>query len=436
MSSFNPGQSAQFGSQRYRTNHKIKFSFHGQEMVHNAYLLNLSETGMFIRCEVPPTHGTELDFELFAARKSRSLHGRAKVVWVRSRKEGHDRPQGMGVAMTSMEPGSQQWLLSSVGEGSSSSRGSSETERLPSIVDDVLAEPLDYGTTPLDSGLVGATVIAASTPASSAAMPSAAAAATAGTYYDSSKVPRGRGFDLLAVAALLLLIGVAGSLYYFRGGGSSGDASSIGVASDGEPSTSLGSDELAANTVSSEAASVETVPFGEEESPPLSLATGTHADPSTPLGEQEPPPESLATNSKPETRITPPATADPVVAEETLAADLALLTPAVEAWAKAWSEQDAEGYLSSYGKGFKPPRNMSRGRWESRRRERIASPQFIRISLSQMQVESLDESRARATFHQEYRSDRMGDTVRKALDMTWEEGRWKISVENVLAKIK
>ena len=47
------------------------------------------------------------------------------------------------------------------------------------------------------------------------------------------------------------------------------------------------------------------------------------------------------------------------------------ITGAVLAWASAWSSKNMNSYLGSYAKGFKPPKNQSRGEWEEERRERI-----------------------------------------------------------------
>ncbi len=105
---------------------------------------------------------------------------------------------------------------------------------------------------------------------------------------------------------------------------------------------------------------------------------------------------------------------------------------AVRDWAEAWSSQDVDAYLSHYSKSFRPSGGIGLSTWREQRRERVGGPEFIRVAITNADIELLDTEHARATFFQSYRSDRMSDTVRKELELVWEDGAWKIAEENVI----
>jgi tetratricopeptide (TPR) repeat protein len=104
----------------------------------------------------------------------------------------------------------------------------------------------------------------------------------------------------------------------------------------------------------------------------------------------------------------------------------AALQRAVEAWAEAWSSQDLNAYFSAYASDFVPEGGLSRSAWETQRRERISSPQRIRVTIAEPQFSRIDENRARVVFRQSYESDTFTDVVTKALDMQRTAGGWKI----------
>ena len=112
------------------------------------------------------------------------------------------------------------------------------------------------------------------------------------------------------------------------------------------------------------------------------------------------------------------------------APDLDALLPALAAWSRAWSAADVEGYLAFYAKSFVPPRGLSRAAWERERRDRLTEPRSIEVKVSDARASFGDPGEAEITFTQGYRSDRYEDRVRKRLRFVWEDGRWKIAVEN------
>ncbi len=104
----------------------------------------------------------------------------------------------------------------------------------------------------------------------------------------------------------------------------------------------------------------------------------------------------------------------------------------VRGWAEAWSSQDVDAYLSHYSKSFRPGGGLGLASWRAQRRERLTAPEYIRVAITAAEIELVDTERARATFFQSYRSDRLRDTVRKVLELVWEGGAWKIAEEKVV----
>ena len=86
---------------------------------------------------------------------------------------------------------------------------------------------------------------------------------------------------------------------------------------------------------------------------------------------------------------------------------------------------DVDGYLAAYSRDFKP-NGSSRSAWEATRRERLRAPEFIKVSITQLEITRVQDNLVRASFFQTYRSDRFSDAVRTEVEMVWEEGAWKI----------
>jgi hypothetical protein len=98
----------------------------------------------------------------------------------------------------------------------------------------------------------------------------------------------------------------------------------------------------------------------------------------------------------------------------------------VRAWADAWSRQAVDDYLAHYSEIFRPADGSGRAAWEALRRQRLTRPNFIELKVTDMEIESLDANRARATFRQTYRADRYQDVVVKTLELVRDGGRWRI----------
>ena len=106
---------------------------------------------------------------------------------------------------------------------------------------------------------------------------------------------------------------------------------------------------------------------------------------------------------------------------------------AVERWAAAWSDQRADDYLAAYSREFVPPDGLSLSRWRAQRRESLAAPRFIRVSLAFLDFRTPSADRAEVDFVQSYESDRRSDTVTKRLELVREAGGWKIVAERVIS---
>ncbi len=103
----------------------------------------------------------------------------------------------------------------------------------------------------------------------------------------------------------------------------------------------------------------------------------------------------------------------------------------LSAWANAWSSQDVDSYLGYYAKAFKPPRGLSRVRWEAQRRERLAKPSYIEVSVTEPRVQMESSGRAQVSFVQTYRSNTYSDRTRKSMHMSRVGDEWKIVSERV-----
>lgn len=119
----------------------------------------------------------------------------------------------------------------------------------------------------------------------------------------------------------------------------------------------------------------------------------------------------------------------PAVTQKPLPAADEDILKAVHEWARAWSSRNAGKYLAMYAKDFKTPHNLARSVWEKQRRERIAKPQPISVSIINARVKIKDENTASVSFVQSYRSGSLKSTTRKTLEMTRANGSWLIQAE-------
>ncbi len=104
---------------------------------------------------------------------------------------------------------------------------------------------------------------------------------------------------------------------------------------------------------------------------------------------------------------------------------------AVNGWAKAWSENDAAGYLAHYAADFQTPKGEARGDWEAQRKARIAKPRKIQVGIESPKIVFNDINRVTVTFRQHYRSDKLKVSSTKTLVLVKAGDQWLIQQEKV-----
>lgn len=101
----------------------------------------------------------------------------------------------------------------------------------------------------------------------------------------------------------------------------------------------------------------------------------------------------------------------------------------LQAWAAAWKEKSAGAYLAFYAADFKPENGAARDAWVKQRRDVLAKPGAISLTLDEVKVQLLDNNQASTEFRQSYRSGSYQDAVTKTLQWRRDEGRWLIIKE-------
>jgi len=122
---------------------------------------------------------------------------------------------------------------------------------------------------------------------------------------------------------------------------------------------------------------------------------------------------------------------DSIIALETLNKQETVRV-AISQWANSWSSKDVETYIASYASEFKPSRGLSRSAWERGRRKRLSSPTFIKITLSNVEIDFRGEGLAKVLIVQKYQSDTYSDKVNKEITLKFVDNKWLITRERVL----
>lgn len=103
----------------------------------------------------------------------------------------------------------------------------------------------------------------------------------------------------------------------------------------------------------------------------------------------------------------------------------------VHAWAKAWSAKNANEYLAFYARDFQTPRGQPRSQWEQSRRERIAAPKYIQVTISALKVKPIDDAHVAVTFRQHYKADTLNSATTKTLVLVKAGEKWLIQQERI-----
>ncbi len=104
---------------------------------------------------------------------------------------------------------------------------------------------------------------------------------------------------------------------------------------------------------------------------------------------------------------------------------------ALDAWAQAWSSRDADAYLAAYAPDFQPDGGLSLAEWQLQRRTRIGKAKNISVSVSDLDVQTIDAQHLRVSFQQDYRSDTITDKIAKVVELRDVGGAWKITREAI-----
>ncbi|MCW9030315.1 MAG: tetratricopeptide repeat protein [Gammaproteobacteria bacterium] len=104
----------------------------------------------------------------------------------------------------------------------------------------------------------------------------------------------------------------------------------------------------------------------------------------------------------------------------------------LQAWAAAWSAQAVDVYLSFYHQHYKPANGMSRQDWVQSRQYRLKKPSWIKIALSDLQVEKNTGKQAVVNFKQSYQSNTFNDISVKQMLLIYTDEGWRIYREKSL----
>ncbi len=106
------------------------------------YLVDLSMTGMFIRCRHPPIPGSIFFFKMKLSSGVSTVQGQAEVVWVREIQEVLADPRGMGVRFLHLDGESQRQIAETVERYAQAPGDPQEMTHLRSVVEETLGEVL------------------------------------------------------------------------------------------------------------------------------------------------------------------------------------------------------------------------------------------------------------------------------------------------------
>jgi hypothetical protein len=174
--------------------------------------------------------------------------------------------------------------------------------------------------------------------------------------------------------------------------------------------------------------------------PPPAALPGEHRGEAPAVGEArlDSTPESPALAATPQSGTAGSASAaavqDPGPALVPLQPRIDSVLNSVGAWTKAWSDQDADAYLSFYAPGFRPARGESRARWEAMRRADFSRLRDIDVKVSSPQVIFRDSRHATVTFLQDYASATDRVSGRKTLELVRDGERWLIEQETFVRR--
>jgi len=102
-------------------------------------------------------------------------------------------------------------------------------------------------------------------------------------------------------------------------------------------------------------------------------------------------------------------------------------------WAGAWSDQDVKKYLSFYDGKFKPYKG-SASVWRQQRQQRLKKPAYIKVSLQDIDIRQLSDTKAKVFVQQTYESNSFKDSTQKLFRLVKKGQNWKIFRESVVSQ--
>lgn len=151
---------------------------------------------------------------------------------------------------------------------------------------------------------------------------------------------------------------------------------------------------------------------------PKATPTLTSNAPAPLLGPPMTPAAETATASKPAT---------PAFSQQAVISTL-------QAWAAAWSGKAVDIYLGFYAADY-APHGMTHRQWVAMRRQRLQAPKWIHVTLSDFQVQRIQDGVVRVRLIQEYKADTYHDLTRKEFRLRQTPDGWRIVEERTLAKL-
>lgn len=355
--------------------------------------VNLSMSGMFLKSAVLLEVGEIVDFRFDLTEGQQPIHGRAEVVWVREKPKGLRFPKGLGMRFLNLDAECRRRIRVVVEGLIRETEAPPELRELRMVVEETLEDILL-----LDPPSSAEPQARFPKNAPSQALESRAMVAK-------SELGGRRWLPFLGIGVSVALALAASYLLVQRSSKAVSEgpdlASQASVAMEqgdrvvveGSDSQVVSSGPLDSGAVESAAVPEATLPEGGESS---DLA----------VNESEGQAEELTRH-----RVRNDV-------ERT-----------VMGWSKAWSDQDPVRYLSYYSQNFMVPNGLDRSQWEGQRKQRITRPQFVRVSLVDLEIALHQEGLVHANFLQSYRSDGFEDRVRKTLHLVREGDSWKITKE-------
>ena len=157
--------------------------------------------------------------------------------------------------------------------------------------------------------------------------------------------------------------------------------------------------------------------------PPPTLAPSAPVIATTPTAVTPSVAETPKTAPAPAAEKTAASKAEPEIDAEQQRAVQAI-EKAVQSWAKAWAQQDMNGYYAAYSSRF-DPQGGTLANWKKERKERIVGRPTITVQVRDLKV-SVRGDRASASFVQYYASGTYKATTFKTLRMQRENSAWRI----------